>query len=71
MVDISNCNFTSITDKTVKLEEYFIKLYVNKFLESESAISSTQRIHRILDAKYETDDLNTVISKQCQHLNDE
>ena len=32
MVDVSNYDFTYITDKTVKLEESFINLYVDKFL---------------------------------------
>ena len=39
MVDVSNYNFVSITDKTVKPEESFIKSYVDMCLEYESAIS--------------------------------
>ena len=51
MYDLSNCGFTSITDKTLKPEESFLNLYVNECLESESAISSTHRIRRIQDDK--------------------
>ena len=68
MVDVINYDFKAITDKTVKTEESFVNLYVNKCLESDSSISSTQRMHKILDAKYEKSDLNKVITKQCQHL---
>ena len=68
MVDVSYYNFTYITDKTVKPEESFVKLYVGKCLKSNSAISSTRRMIIILDAKYEKADLNKVITKKCQHL---
>ena len=33
-----------------------------------STISSTGRIRRILDSRYEKADLNQVMDKQCQHL---
>ena len=52
MVDISNYDFTFITDKMVKREESFINSNVEKCMESESAIRSTRRVQRILDAKY-------------------
>ena len=52
MVDVRNYNFTSITDKQVKWEEYFINSYVDECLKSDSAIISTQRMHIIIDAKY-------------------
>ena len=52
MVDVSNYDFNIITDKAVKLEEYFINLYVNECLEYESVISATRRMYRIIDAKY-------------------
>ena len=67
MFDLSNYNFTYITDKTYKPEESFINSYVNKCLESESTISSMRRILRTIDAKYKNSDLNTVMAKQCQH----
>ena len=51
MVDVSNYDFKSITDKTVKLEESFVNSYVNECLESANTIKSTRRIRRILDAK--------------------
>ena len=63
MVDISNYGFKSITDRTVKPEESFVNLYADKCLESESEISSTRRMRRILDAKCENDDLNKVMTK--------
>ena len=66
MVDLSNYDLKYIT---VKTEEYFINLYVKECLESKSAISSTFRMSRILGAKYEKDDLNTVMTKQCHYLN--
>ena len=69
MVDLSNHDFTSITYKTVKPEESFINSYVDKCLKSESAISSTISMCRIIDAKYEKSDLNTVMAKKCQYLN--
>ena len=58
MVDMSNYNFESITDITVKLEESFINLYIDKEFESNNAIKSTNRMRRILDVKYENSDLN-------------
>ena len=44
-------------------------MYVDECLESESAISPTRRMRRILDNKYKKVDLNTVMYKQCQQLN--
>ena len=52
IVDLNYYDFRSITDKTVKPEEYFNNSYVDECLKSESAISSTCRMQRILDAKY-------------------
>ena len=69
MVDVSNCNFNIITAKTVTPEESFINSYINECIESESAISTTLRMRRILDAKYKHEDLNKVMTKQYQHLN--
>ena len=68
MVDVSNCDFTYLTDKTVKSEESFINSYFNECLESDITISSMRRICGILDAKYKKEDLNKVTAKQCQHL---
>ena len=70
MVDVSNYDFKYITDKTVKPEESFVNLYINECLESKNAISSTYRMHRILDVKYEKADLNKVMNEQCQHITD-
>ena len=53
MVDVINYEFTSITDKTVRLEGSFINLYVNECLKSNNAIISTHSMRIILDAKYE------------------
>ena len=41
LIYLCNYDFTSITDKTVKPEQYFINPYVKKCLEYESTISST------------------------------
>ena len=71
MFDLSNYDFTAVTDKTVKPEESFINAYVGECLKSESAISSTQRMRIILDSKYETAELNNVMTKQCRHLSTE
>ena len=68
MVVVSNYNFKSLTDKIVKLVESFINTYVEKYLESESAISSMRIMRIILDDKYEKDYLNKIITEQCQHL---
>ena len=68
MVDSGNSDFTSLTYKIVKREEYFTNLFIDKLLESDSAISSTRRIPRILDDKYENANLNKVMEKKCQNL---
>ena len=65
---VSNYNFKSISDKTVKPEECFINSYADECLKSENAKSSTRRIHRILDVKYEKSDLKYIMTEQCQHL---
>ena len=70
MVDIRNYNFTYLADKIVKLKKYFINSYHDICLKYESVISSTQRMHRILDHKYEKGNLNKVIAEQCHHTND-
>ena len=69
MVDKSNQKFPYIPDKTVKPEDLFINSYVKKCLKFNNAISSTCRMRRIIDAKYEKSDLNTVMSEKCQYLN--
>ena len=69
MVDLSNYDFTSITDKTVKQEEYFINSYVNECIEYEIAMSWIRRMCIIIDAKYKKSYLNTFMAKECQHLN--
>ena len=51
MVDLSNYEVKSLTDKMVKPEESFANSYVNKCLESEITIRSTLRMCRILDIK--------------------
>ena len=51
MVDLSNYEVKSLTDKIVKPEESFANSYVNKCLESEITIRSTLRMCRILDIK--------------------
>ena len=57
-----------LTEKIVKPEESFINSYIDKFLECEGNISSTCRMWRILDAKYEKADTNKVTAKKCKHL---
>ena len=52
MADLSNYDFKSSTTKKVKMKEYFLNPYDNECLESDSSISSTRRMRRILDAKY-------------------
>ena len=68
MVDISTYKFKHLTDTKVKPEESFIIVYVYKCLKSEGTISSTRRIHKHLDLKYQKYDLNKVMGEQCQHL---
>ena len=51
MVGVSNCNLTSLTDKTVKPEYSFINSCVDKFLYSEGTIRSTRRMCNIIEAK--------------------
>ena len=64
MVDVINYNFKSITDKTVKQEEYFVNSYIDECFESDNAISSTRRMCRILDVDKKKADLNEVMTKQ-------
>ena len=69
MVEVRDHHFKLLTDKKVKPEESFINAYVDKCLEYEGTISSTRRIRRILDARYEKADLNKVVYEHCQRLN--
>ena len=71
MVDLSKHNFTSVIDKKVKPVKCFIDTYVDKLLESESAIGSMHGMRRVIDAKYKKADLNKVMTKQCQQLSAE
>ena len=68
MVELSNYEFKSLMENIAKTEEYFINLYINKYPKSESSISSMHIVHRILEDKYEKDNLNKIITEQCQHL---
>ena len=68
MLDVSTYEFKLLTEKKVKPEESFINAYVDECLDSEGTISSTRRIHIILDAKYKKADLKQVMDKKCQHL---
>ena len=68
MVEFIKYDFKTLTHKQFKPEESFINKYVRKCLESEVTISSTCRIRRILDAKYEKADLKQVVDNQCQQL---
>ena len=68
MVDFITYDFKPLTDNKVKPEESFINAYFNECPKSEDTISSTCRIHRILDVKYENYGLNQVMDDQCQHL---
>ena len=69
MVDVKNYEFNILTTETVKPEESFINAYVIECFESESSISATRKMRRILDAKYENAYLNKVMTEQCQHQN--
>ena len=51
ILDINNYDFNVLIAKTVKPQESFINAYINECFESESAISATRRMRRILDAK--------------------
>ena len=53
----------------IKQEYSYIYSYVKNISESESAISSTWLMQIVLDANYEKSELNKVVSKQCQTLN--
>ena len=64
MADLCNYDFKYLTENIVKLDKLFIKLYVYEFLKSESSISSTRRMRRIFDAKYEKADINKVITEK-------
>ena len=52
MVDFITYDFKPLTDNKVKPEESFINAYFDECPKSEDTISSTCRIHRILDVKY-------------------
>ena len=64
MADLCNYDFKYLTENIVKLDKLFIKLYVYEFLKSERSISSTRRMRRIFDAKYEKADINKVITEK-------
>ena len=66
MVGVNNYNFKYITDKTIKPKESFVNLFVHECLKPNSAKTSTRRMHRILDTKYEKSDLNNVMTEQCK-----
>ena len=68
MVDVNTYYFKLLTYNKVKLEEFSINECISKFLDSKGTINSTRRIRRILDVKYERDDLNKSMDEQCQHL---
>ena len=59
----------NLAAKAIKLEESFINGYLSECFESQSAISATRRIRRIVDAKCKKADINKVMAKQHQHLN--
>ena len=69
MVHIKNYDLNILTAKTVKPEESVINAYVSECFESESAISATRIMCRILDANYEKADLKKVMNEQRQDLN--
>ena len=68
IVEVSDYDFKFITDKTVKLEESFVNLYVDGCIKSDRTISSTRIMRRIIDAKYKKSDLNKVMNEQYQHI---
>ena len=45
MVDVSNYNYSYLTDKIVKPEESFLNLYASDFFESENTIDPTRRTY--------------------------
>ena len=63
MLDVSKQDFKTLTENKVKPEEPFTNAYVDESLEFEGTISSTHRIRRVLDAKYEKSDLNQVMDE--------
>ena len=69
MVDLSKYYSKYLTYQKAKPEESFIYEYVDKCLESNSAISPAQSICIILYVKYKNVDLNKVMAKQRHHLN--
>ena len=71
MADTRNYDYTPLMDKRIKPEESLLNPYVDECFESENMINPTRRMLRILDAKYEKDDLNKVMTKQYQHLSTE
>ena len=53
------------------MEESFISSYVEKCLYLETMVSSTRRMRRISEEKYEKKDLNKVMTKKYQYLDPE
>ena len=69
MVELSNYEFKYITYITVKLEESFIKWYVDEEFKYDNAIKSTCRMRRILYMNHKKVELYEVTTKKCQkHL---
>ena len=71
MVDVSNYDYAPLIDKSVEPEDYFLNLFINECFRSENKISLTWKMCIILDDKYKKEDLNKVITEQCQHLSTE
>ena len=59
MVDLNNYDFKFWKENIVEPEESFINLYVDKFLESKIKIFL---VRGNLDANYDKDDLNKVMT---------
>ena len=67
MVDLGNYDFKYLTNKIVRPSESFINLYIDECLGSDSAISSMQRMRRILDNIHKKADINKVMAKNVNN----
>ena len=68
MVDLGKYIFKDSNTGKITPEESFTNAYVKELYESEHVRTAEKRLHVILDAKYEKEDLHKVMENQCQHL---
>ena len=68
IVDLGTYIFKDLNTSKSTPEEFFTGDYVKEVYKSENLLTATKKLHIILDAKYEKENLHKVMETQCQHL---